>query len=101
MEHWGARSESDKLRWELVVARIAAELDALVEEDADAEAREQAAGAVFDLYCSIVARAQELEAFAETWSADNPLLEQRLDAIRLKFPLPIPSWDERMSGRTR
>ena len=101
MEHWGARSESDKLRWELVVARIAGELDALIDEDADSEAREHAAGAVFDLYCSIVARAQELEAFAETWSADDPLLAQRLDAIRLKFPLPIPSWDERMSGRTR
>ena len=101
MEHWGARSESDRLRWELVIARIAAELDALVDEDADGEAREQAAGRVFDLYCSIVARAQELEAFAETWSAGDPLLEQRLDAIRIKFPLPIPSWDERMSGRTR
>jgi hypothetical protein len=101
MEHWGARSESDKVRWELVVARIAAELDPLVDDDADGETREQAAGAVFELYCSIVARAQELEAFAETWSADNPVLEQRLDAIRLKFPLPIPSWDERMSGRTR
>jgi hypothetical protein len=101
MEHWGARSESDKLRWELVIARIGGELDALVDEDADCDARELAAGAVFDLYCSIVARAQELEAFAETWSADDPLLAQRLDAIRLKFPLPIPSWDERMSGRTR
>jgi hypothetical protein len=85
------RSETDRHRWELVVARVGAELDKLVDATIDKDVRDQAANTVFDLYCSLMARAQELEAFADYWIAHDPVLHERLDTIRIEFPLPVPS----------
>jgi hypothetical protein len=93
-------SETEKRRWELVVARVGVELGVLIDENIDSAAKEEAVGAVFDLYCSIMARAQQLEALAEIWSAGDPNRKHRLDAVRLVFPLPIPSWDEWRSDTT-
>jgi hypothetical protein len=100
MEPHISRSDMERRRWELVVARVGVELGVLIDEDADSEAKEEAAGAVLDLYCSMMARAQQLEALAEIWSAGDPNREQRLDAVRLVFPLPIPGWDELGSDTT-
>jgi hypothetical protein len=88
------RSEKDKFRWELVVARVGAELDTLTDDTEDTDTRDLAAQSVFNLYCAMMARAQELEAFAERCAARDPRLLQSLDELRLAFPLPVPKWDE-------
>ena len=100
MEPRISRSETEKRRWQLVVARVGVELGVLIDDDIDSEAKEEAARAVLDLYCSMMARAQQLEALAEIWSGGDPNREQRLDAVRLVFPLPISSWDELRSDPT-
>ena len=94
MEPRISRSETERRRWELVVGRVGVELGVLIDEDVEGEMKEEAAGAVLDLFCTMMARAQQLEALAEIWSAGDPNREHRLDAVRLVFPLPIPSSDE-------
>ena len=94
MDGRAARSEMNGFRWELMVARLGAELDKLVDEAGDEESRIEAANTVFTLYCSVMSRAQELEDFAQDWIVGDAYLADRLDQIRLDYPLPVPSWGE-------
>ena len=97
----GQREQSgpDKWRWELVVARLTDELDKLNDYALDSDSRSEAVREVFEIFYSIMSRAQELEAFAELWTEHHPVLQERLDDIRLAFPLPVPSWDGVGPGR--
>jgi hypothetical protein len=88
------RAETHRLRWELMLSRVGGELDKLVDETVDEDTRIDAANAVFGLYCSVMSRAQELEDFAEDWVVGDSRLAERLDRIRLEFPLPVASWDD-------
>jgi hypothetical protein len=93
MDGWLERSGTDRCRWELVVSRLTDELDKLNDYTLDSDTRSEAVRTVLEIFCSIMARALELEAFAELWTDHHPVLQERLDGIRLEFPLPVPSWD--------
>jgi hypothetical protein len=94
MESRAERTETHRLRWELMLARVGGELDKLIDDSVDVESRIEAANTVFSLYCSVMSRAQELEDFAEDWIVGDVYLAGRLDRIRLEFPLPVASWDD-------
>jgi hypothetical protein len=87
------RSGADRWRWDLVVARLTDEVDKLNDYALDGDSRSEAVREIFEIFYSIMSRAQELETFAELWTEHHPVLQERLDEIRLAFPLPVPSWD--------
>jgi hypothetical protein len=98
MDGWLERSGTDRCRWELVVARLADELDKLNDHTLDSDSKSQAVRTVYEIFGSIMARALELEAFAELWTKHHPVLQERLDDIRFAYPLPVPSWDGNRSN---
>jgi hypothetical protein len=87
------KTGADRWRWDLVVSRLTDELDKLNDYVLDGDSRSEAVREIFEIFYSIMSRAQELEAFAALWTEHHPVLQERFDDIRLAFPLPVPSWD--------
>ena len=62
------RSGADRWRWDLVVARLTDEVDKLNDYALDGDSRSEAVREIFEIFYSIMSRAQELETFAELWT---------------------------------